>query len=242
MATPLLRRLFSSGRRYQYIPLAPSWDPRELTAARPAPISDADMARLERLSNLRLPREEGARARAHVAAVLSTAAQLAVVSCENSEPLLTARLRALPEAALEAAAEARWARLRADEVTEGGDAAGIVAHAAVREGLFFSAPRFVDGAEGAFVSAEGGGGHGGAAGEVCSLCEKEEPLDSCSACGATFCDDHDTENLVYPINHKEGCNGYFPDDCDCLDARGELPPLCLACERAPGGGDTNEQS
>ena len=208
-----------------------------MTAARPAPISDADMARLERLSNLRLPREEGARARADVAAVLSTAAQLAGLSC-GSEPLLTTRLRALPEAALEAAAEARWARLRADEVTEGGDAAGIVAHAAVREGLFFSAPRFVDGAEGAFAPGAGGavdGGNGGVAGEVCSLCEREEPLDSCSACGATFCDDHDTDNLVYPINHKEGCNG--PDDCDCLNARGELPPLCLACETGSKRGD-----
>ena len=236
MATPLLRRLFSSVRRYQYVPLTASWDPRELTAARPAPISDADMARLERLSNLRLPREEGERARADVAAVLSTAAQLAGLSCD-SEPLLSTRLRALPEAALEAAAAARWARLRADEVTEGGDAAGVVAHAAVREGFFFSAPRFVDGGEGAPApgaaggAANGGGSNGGG---TCTECDKEEPLDSCSACGAAFCDDHDTDNLIYPINHKEGCSGHSPEDCDCLDTRGELPPLCHACADEAG--------
>jgi Asp-tRNA(Asn)/Glu-tRNA(Gln) amidotransferase C subunit len=112
------------------------------------------MARLESLSRLSLRREGGMgseyeRARADVAAMLSAAGQLAGVAC--GEAHLAARLRALPEGALEAAARARWERLRGDEVTEGGDAEAVVAHAAVREGQLFSAPRFVGGGEGEAV-------------------------------------------------------------------------------------------
>ena len=148
-ASPLFRRLFST----RFTPPAPSWDPRELFPPHVEPVSDAAMARLEALSCLSLRREGGAsseyeRARADVASVLSAAGQLAGLA-RGGEPFLLTRLRARPEDALEAAAEARWARLRADEVAEGGDAEGVLAHAAVREGPFFSAPRFVGGGEGA---------------------------------------------------------------------------------------------
>lgn len=151
-ASPLFRRLFSS----RFTPPTPSWDPRELFPPHVEPVGDAAMARLEALSCLTLCREGGAsseyeRARADVAAVLSAAGQLAGLA-RGGEPFLLARLRELPEDALEAAAEARWARLRADEVAEGGDAEGVLAHAAVREGPFFSAPRFVGGGEGAPAS------------------------------------------------------------------------------------------
>ena len=157
-----MRRAFTTAKPPRvYVPAAPSWDPRALLHPAPPAVSDADMARLQDLSRLRLPTAGGAaspyeRARRDVAAVLSAVGGLAGTnprgggggdSAAPPSPL-AAHLAALTEAELEAAAEARWARLRRDEVTEGGDAGALVAHAAEREGVMFVAPRFVGGGGG----------------------------------------------------------------------------------------------
>lgn len=225
------RRAAKRSASWRFVPRAPSWDPRALLPATSAAarVSDADMTRLEALSNLRLRREGGVRseyerARRDVAAVLSAAGALAGLAAGAREPLLAAALRALPDDALEAAAEARWARLREDAVTEGGDAEALLSHAAAREGAFFVAPRFAGVAKGHAPLADAVGG--------CTECGKKEPLDACSACGAAFCDEHDTDALVFPIDHAEGCSG--DDGCACHEERGELPPLCHACADEAG--------
>ena len=66
----------------------------------------------------------------------------------------------------------------------------------------------------------------------CGECGRKEPLEACSACGAAFCDEHDSDSLIYPINHKEGCDK--EEDCGCHEERGELPPLCHDCADAAG--------
>ena len=226
------RRAAKRSATWRFVPRA-SWDPRALLPATSAAarVSDADMARLEALSNLRLRREGGVRseyerARRDVAAVLSAAGALAGLAAGAREPLLAAALRALPDDALEAAAEARWARLREDAVTEGGDAEALLSHAAAREGAFFVAPRFAG-----VAKPEGHATHADAVGG-CAKCGKKEPLDACSACGTAFCDEHDTDALVFPIDHAEGCGG--DDGCACHEERGELPPLCHACADEAG--------
>ena len=62
----------------------------------------------------------------------------------SSSSTLAAYLDALPEEELEALAVARWARLRPDEVTEGGSAEDATRHASVSRDGYFIVPRFVD--------------------------------------------------------------------------------------------------
>ena len=65
-------------------------------------------------------------------------------SSSSSSSTLAAYLDALPEEELEALAAARWARLRPDEVTEGGSAEDATRHASVSRDGYFIVPRFVD--------------------------------------------------------------------------------------------------
>ena len=69
---------------------------------------------------------------------------------------------------------------------------------------------------------------------VCSVCASDGDglLDECASCGALFCQEHDTDNLIYRINHHANCTGEAQDSCNCLDTRGELLPVCLKCEGA----------
>jgi hypothetical protein len=151
------RALSSSAR---LTPGAPTWDPRAALSAggAPAAVTDADMTRLARLSALALARgspdadAEIERVRAGVAAVLTAARALPAVAgggggggaCDDGgDEAFDAALAALSEADLDAVAEARWAELRADIVTEGAAADGDVPlgeHAAERDGPFFVAP------------------------------------------------------------------------------------------------------
>ena len=104
------------------------------------------MSRLARLSALRVPRETPAdaaeyeRVRAGVSAVLTAARVLrdADSSASTSGTPLDRAFAALSEADADAVAEARWASLRRDDVTEG--AADVARFAALRDGPFFVAP------------------------------------------------------------------------------------------------------
>jgi Asp-tRNA(Asn)/Glu-tRNA(Gln) amidotransferase C subunit len=146
---PLFLRLFSTHR---YVPAA-SWDPlSQLAASAPVHVSDAELARLQGLSHLQLPRTGGPacvheRVRGDVAAVLSSVGALKqAVDREglgSQPPLLEAYLDSLPEEALEALAAQRWARLRPDAVTEAGTDT-VTQHASSQLNGYFRAPRFVD--------------------------------------------------------------------------------------------------
>jgi hypothetical protein len=134
------------------MPPADAWDPSAFARLPPVAVTDADLARLARLSLLRLP-DAGAereRLRAGVSAVLTAARLLrdeagggggggggSSASASASAPL-DAALASLSEAELDAAAEARWAELRDDDVAEGGE--DVASAAAVRDGPFFVAP------------------------------------------------------------------------------------------------------
>lgn len=105
------------------------------------------MARLARLSALRMPRETTADAseyelvRAGVSAVLTAARVLCDAdssTASTSGTPLDRAFAALSEADADAVAEARWASLRRDDVTEG--AADVARFAALRDGPFFVAP------------------------------------------------------------------------------------------------------
>ena len=161
---------------FRFIPSVPAWDPQALALAGGPPVTDAELARLQALSRLRLSREGGAsspyeRVRQDVAAVLAAARVLssaaaaaragggggggdgaaaaaasaaAASASASSGSTLAAYLDALPEEELEALAAARWARLRPDEVTEGGSAEDATRHASVSRDGYFIVPRFVD--------------------------------------------------------------------------------------------------
>ena len=143
---------------FQRIPRAPAWDPQALARAAPPPVTDAELARLQALSRLRLSREGGQhspheRVRRDVAAVLAAASVLRAAAAGSASAsasasasggsTLAAHLDGLPEAELEALAVARWARLRADEVTEGGVDA-VTRHASASRDGYFIVPRFVE--------------------------------------------------------------------------------------------------
>jgi Asp-tRNA(Asn)/Glu-tRNA(Gln) amidotransferase C subunit len=153
---------------FTHIPSAPVWDPQALASGAPQPVTDAELARLQALSRLRLSREGGAhspheRVRHDVAAVLAAARGLRAAAAQlsgsgagsggggggggggsgSSNSTLAAHLDGLPEAELEALAAARWERLRADEVTEGGVDA-VTQHASASRDGYFVVPRFVD--------------------------------------------------------------------------------------------------
>ena len=133
-------------------------------------VSDADMARLARLSLLDFPRESSAdtveyeRVRAGVSAVLTAARSLQTFSRSHldgehsrsganaaeaaaAEPRLRpvdAAIAALSEEDLEAVAQKRWFSLRSDDVTDGKSVNGsdfhITKHAKHTDGPFFLAP------------------------------------------------------------------------------------------------------
>jgi len=163
-ARALSRRLSSPAR---LTPGAPTWDPRTAFSGAPASVTDADMARLARLSSLALARgapaadAEFERVRAGVAAVLAAARALPEArggaggeggAGDGGDDAVDDALAALSEEDLDAVAEARWAELRADEVTEGAAADGgepIVEHAAERDGPYFVAPTGAGGGESA---------------------------------------------------------------------------------------------
>ena len=145
------------------VPTSPSWDPRSTFGADvPVTVSDADMARFERLSLLEFPRKTAAEeaefvhVRAGVSAVLTAARALNDVN-ENTGSSgeenrrrtahLDVALAALSEEQIELIAEAQWAALRNDQVTEGSEietlllSKSITAHAARTEGNYFIAPK-----------------------------------------------------------------------------------------------------
>ena len=146
------------------VPTHPSWDPRSTFGADlPVTVSDADMARFERLSLLEFPRKtvadeaEFLHIRAGVSAVLTAARALNDVNGnsgssggENNRRTaqLDVAIAALSEEQLEQIAEAQWSALRNDEVTEGSEveppllSKSITAHAARTEGgNYFIAPK-----------------------------------------------------------------------------------------------------
>ncbi len=150
------------------VPAHPSWDPRSTFGADlPVTVSDADMARFERLSLLEFPRKtvadeaEFLHIRAGVSAVLTAARALNDVngnsgnsgSSGGEKNRRTAQfdvaIAALSEEQLEQIAEAQWSALRNDEVTEGSEvespllSKSITAHAARTdlEGNYFIAPK-----------------------------------------------------------------------------------------------------
>ena len=82
------------------------------------------------------------------------------------------------------------------------------------------------------AASQAGRGRGRKRGRACAECGKKAPLEACSSCGTAYCDEHDSDALVYPINHREGCDG--DGDCGCHEERGELPPLCHSCADAAG--------
>ena len=102
------------------------------------------MARLARLSLLNVPRESPAdaseyeRVRAGISAVLTAARLLRDSSASKSGAQLESAFAALSEADADSVAEARWASLRRDDVTEG--AAAVARFAATRDGPYFVAP------------------------------------------------------------------------------------------------------
>ena len=145
------------------MPSAPAWDPQDLARGHagvpPQQVTDAELARLQTLSRLRLSREGGEdspyeRVRRDVAAVLGAAGALQrAVQAEGLRPAggvgaaglstLAAHLETLPEEELEALALERWARLRPDCVTEAaGDA--VTRHAAGSQDGYFVVPRFIE--------------------------------------------------------------------------------------------------
>ena len=145
-----------------------SWSLRSLQATDPgaAPLTDADVLHVASLSHLRLApgSAELSRAKRAMEGVLAStravrrvveaavAARGAVdaVSAEGTTPAASAAPSAeqdpfahLTPEQFEALAEARFAELRADAVTEGGDAVAALRHAARTQGDYFSVPRVV---------------------------------------------------------------------------------------------------
>jgi Asp-tRNA(Asn)/Glu-tRNA(Gln) amidotransferase C subunit len=111
----------------------------------PVSVSDAEMARLARLSVLNIPREtladaaEFERVRAGVSAVLTAARVLRNADAgANDVAPLEAALATLSDADVDAVAELRWSALRRDEVVSNTD--DVVAFAASRDGPYFVAP------------------------------------------------------------------------------------------------------
>ena len=144
------------------VPSTPSWDPRSAFGGdAPVVVSDADMARYERLSLLSFPREtlsdeaEFSSVRAGVSAVLTAARALDETNCASGggggvgssgsggARALDVALAALSEDELEEISEARWSDLRDDAVTEGTEVEGkpsITLHASRADAPYFIAP------------------------------------------------------------------------------------------------------
>ncbi len=113
-------------------------------------MSDAALERLCSLSHLSFSAAEAERVRKDVAAVLSAAQVLQeALQARKAQGLplpggLQAELDSLSEEQLEAAAEASWARLRPDAVTEACSPKELLAHAQQAEGSFFVTPKVVE--------------------------------------------------------------------------------------------------
>lgn len=146
-----------------------SWSLRSLQATDPgaAPLTDADVLHVASLSHLRLAPGSAELSRAKramegvlastravrrvvEAAVAARGAAADAVSAEGITPAASAAPSAeqdpfahLTPEQFEALAEARFAELRADAVTEGGDAVAALRHAARTQGDYFSVPRVV---------------------------------------------------------------------------------------------------
>ena len=142
---------------------------RLLSAAADDDVTDATVGRVAALSHLHLERgtAEFDAARASLSAVLAWTRvvervaraaeaggaapttgggeQRAAVAAATSSSSAGAAADAGADAAFEALAELRFAELRRDAVTEGGDAAGLLRHAARTSEGHFSVPRVLGG-------------------------------------------------------------------------------------------------
>jgi Asp-tRNA(Asn)/Glu-tRNA(Gln) amidotransferase C subunit len=141
----LTARRHSSSAPHYLVPREAHWDPRELLSpAAPVVVSDVEMQRLCTMSFLEFSHAELEKVRGDVSAILSAARVLQDALAARTEPLpggIDEYLNALSEEELETVAEAQWARLRKDEVTEGSLAAEILSSSPSREGAYFSAPK-----------------------------------------------------------------------------------------------------
>jgi len=154
-----------SRRRHPAFPAAPTWSLAELRPSAVAPLSDADVLRVARLSHLAF--EPGKPAfdeiKADLSAVLATTVEVAAHAAaaraaaaarrrgggddgvgsgrerQHGEPASAGASG--PTAEQDAEAEARLLELRPDGVREGGDAAAVLRHAARVEGAYFTVPK-----------------------------------------------------------------------------------------------------
>lgn len=133
-------RSASSGSQAAFPP-EPTWSLADIVTRKTAfELSDAELKRVAELAHLHIPAAEAERVRADLSSVLSAARAL-----QSFVP--PPRSSAAASTFDEAAATRRVSELRPDAVRSGGDAAAVLAHAAVTEPPYFAVPKVLDAEE-----------------------------------------------------------------------------------------------